>query len=113
MFSTHNEGKSVITKRFIKTLKSKIYEKITANDSKSYLPYLNKSVDPYNNFYHHSINKKPINADYSASIEKNETNHKAAKFKVIGRVRVTRYKNFLVTVTLKIGQEKYILSILL
>ena len=71
MFSTHNEGKSVITKRFIKTLKSKIYEKMTANDSKAYVPYLNKSVDPYNNIYHHSINKKPINADYSASIEKN------------------------------------------
>ena len=33
---------------------------MTANDSKSYLPYLNKLVDQYNNFYHHSINKKPI-----------------------------------------------------
>ena len=39
---------------------------MTANDSKSYLPYLNKLVDHYNNTYHHSIDKKPINADYSA-----------------------------------------------
>ena len=39
MCSTHNEGKSVIAERFIKTLKSKIYQKkMTANDSKSYLP---------------------------------------------------------------------------
>ena len=30
MYSTHNEGKSVIGERFIKTLKSKIYKK---NDS--------------------------------------------------------------------------------
>ena len=30
MYSTHNEGKSVFLKRFIKTLKSKIYKK---NDS--------------------------------------------------------------------------------
>ena len=31
---------------------------MTANDSKSYLPYLNKLVDQYNNTYYHSINKK-------------------------------------------------------
>ena len=42
---------------------------MTANDSKSYLSYLNKLVDQYNNTYHHSTNKKPINADYSASTE--------------------------------------------
>ena len=45
MYSTHNEGKSVIAKRFIKTLKDKIYKKMTANDSKFYVPYLNKLVD--------------------------------------------------------------------
>ena len=40
-----------------KTLKTEIYKEITANDSKAYLQY--------NNTYHHSINKKPFNADYS------------------------------------------------
>ena len=59
VYSTHNEGKSVISERFIKTLKSKIYKKMTANDSKSY-PYLNELVDQYNNTYHHSIKKKPL-----------------------------------------------------
>ena len=28
MYSTHNEGKSVIAERFIKTLKAKIYKSI-------------------------------------------------------------------------------------
>ena len=93
MYSTHNEGKSVITERFIKTLKSKIYKKMTTNDSKSYLPYLNKLVDQYNNTYHHSINKKSINADYSASTENTESNPKAPKFKVNDRVRIIKYKN--------------------
>ena len=37
--------------------------------------------------------KKPINADYSALTEKNETNLKAPKFKVNDRVRITKYKN--------------------
>ena len=31
---------------------------MAANDSKSYLPYLNKLVDQYNNTYHHSISNK-------------------------------------------------------
>ena len=58
MYSTHNEGKSVIAERFIKTLKAKIYKKMTVNDSKSYLGYLNKLVDQYNKTYYHSINEK-------------------------------------------------------
>ena len=57
MYSIHNEGKSVIAERFIKTLKAKIYKKMTVNDSKSDLPNLNNLVDQYNNTYRHSINK--------------------------------------------------------
>ena len=51
---------------------------MTANDNKSYLPYLNKLAD---NAYHHSINKKPINVDYSALTEKIEKNSRAPKLK--------------------------------
>ena len=69
MYSTHNEGNSVIAKRFIKTLKTEIYKAMTANDSKSYLSYFNKLVDQYNNTYHHFVNKRPTNVDYSALIE--------------------------------------------
>ena len=93
MYSTHNESKSVNTERFIKRLKAKIYKKVTANDSKSYLSFLKKLVDQYNNNYHHSINKKYINADYSALNKTIKTNSKAPKFKVNNRVRITKYKN--------------------
>ena len=82
MYSTHNEGNSVIAERFIKTLKDKIYKKMTANDNRSYFSFLDKLVDQCNNIYHHSINKKPINADYSALTKKIETNSKAPKIKV-------------------------------
>ena len=30
MYSTHNEGKSVVAERFIRTLKNKIYKHMTA-----------------------------------------------------------------------------------
>ena len=93
MYSTYNEGKTVIAERFIKTLKAKIYKKMTANDRTSYLSYLNKLVDQYNTTYHYSINIKPINADYYDLTEKIQTNPQASKFKVNDRVRITKDKN--------------------
>ena len=53
MYSTHNEGNSIVPAEFIRTLKGKIYKRLTGNDSKSYLSYLNNLVDEYNNTYHH------------------------------------------------------------
>ena len=66
---------------------------MTANDTKFYISYLENLVEQYDNTYYHSIGKKPINADYSALTEKNETNSKAPKFKVNDRVRTTKYKD--------------------
>ena len=45
MYSIYNEGKSTVAERFIRTLNSKVSKKMTANDHKSYLSYLNKLVD--------------------------------------------------------------------
>ena len=96
IYSTYNAGKSAIAKRFIETLKGEIYQRMTANNSKSYLNYLNKLVDQYNNTYHHYIAKKSIDADHSALTEKIERNLKAPRFKVTDIVRSTKYKNILV-----------------
>ena len=63
------------------------------NDSKSYLGYLEKLVDQYNNTYHLSFGKTFIDADYSAFTEEIRTTPKASKFKVIDRVRISKYKN--------------------
>ena len=101
MYSTHNEGKSVIAERFIKTLKAKIYKKMAANDGKSYLPYLNKLLDQYKNNYHHSVNQKPINAEKSALTKKIETKSNAPKFKVNNRVRFTNYNNIFSKVSME------------
>ena len=76
------------------------------------LIFLNELLDQYNNTYHHSINKKPIKADYSALTQKIETDSKARKFRVIDRVIISNIRIFLVKVTLKIGQTKYLLLIL-
>ena len=37
--------------------------------------------------------KKPIDADYSALTDENESSHKVPKFKIDDRVRITKNKN--------------------
>ena len=65
---------------------------MTANNSKSYLAYLNKIVNECNNNYHHSIAKNTVDSDYSALTEEIETNPKSPKFKVGDRFRITKYQ---------------------
>ena len=55
MFSAHNEGKSVVSEKFIKTWTVKIYIKMIANGRRSYISYLNKLVDRYNIAYYNAI----------------------------------------------------------
>ena len=71
---------------------------------------MNKLVYQYSNTYHHSINKKPINADYSALTEKIETNFKLVNLKLVIESELLSIRIFLVNVTLKSDQEKYLLS---
>ena len=60
MYSTHNEGKSVIAERFIRTLKNKTYKHMTAISKNVYFHVLSDIVDKYNNTYHKAIKMKPI-----------------------------------------------------
>ena len=59
MYSTHNEGKSVVVERFIRTLKNMIYKHMTAASKNVYFDVLDNIVDKYNNTYHHTIEMKP------------------------------------------------------
>ena len=54
MYSTHNEGKSVVAERFIKTLKNKIYKHMAAISKNFYYDFLNDIGDKYNNTCHSS-----------------------------------------------------------
>ena len=72
MYSTHNEGKSVITERFMRTLKNKIYKHMTAISKIVYFNVLNDFVDKYNNTYHKTIKMKPIDVKRDSFAEYNE-----------------------------------------
>ena len=52
MYSTHNEGKSVIAESFIRTFKNKIYKYMTSVSENVYIDKLDAIVDKYNKTYH-------------------------------------------------------------
>ena len=60
MHSTHNEGKSVVAERFIRTLKNKIYKHVTSISKNVYTDKLDDVVNEYNNIYCRTIKMKPI-----------------------------------------------------
>ena len=93
MYSTHNEGKSVVAERFIKTLKSKIYKYMTSISKNVYIDKLDDIVDEYNNTYRTTIKMKPIDVKDNTYINANkEINNKDPKFKVGDHVRISKYK---------------------
>ena len=102
MYSIHNEGKSVVAERFIRTLKNKIYKYMTLISKNVYIDKLDDIVEEYNNTYHRIIKMKPIDAKDNSYINfekeynnnnNNNNNNKDPKFKVADCVRISKYKN--------------------
>ena len=60
MYLIHNEGKSVVAERFIRTLKTKIYKYMTSISKNVYIDKLDDTVNEYNYTYHRTIKMKPI-----------------------------------------------------
>ena len=93
MYSTYNEGKSVVAERFIRTLKNKLYKHMTATGKNVYYDVLDDVVNKYNNTKHSTIKMKPIDDKNNKRVYIDEHNEKDSKFKVGDRVRISRYKN--------------------
>ena len=60
MYSTYNEGKSVVAERFIRTLKNKIFKHMTAISKNVYFDVLDDIVNKYNDTVHRIIKMKAI-----------------------------------------------------
>ena len=89
MYSMHNEGKSVVTERFIRTLTNKIYKYYVAISRNVYIDKLDDIVNKYNNTYHSTI--KTYQITYIES--RKEIYYEDPKFKVIAIVTISKYKN--------------------
>ena len=92
-YSINSEGESVVAKRFIRTLKTKIYQYMTSISKKVYVDKLDDIVNEYNNTYHRTIKMKPVDVKdntYIDSMQLHSTelhsNDKDLPFKVGGHV---------------------------
>ena len=91
MYSIHNEGKSVVAERFIRTLKNKIYKYMTSISKNVYIDKLDDIVGEYNNTYHRTINVKPVDVNDNTYIDfKREVSDKDPQFKVGDHVRISK-----------------------
>ena len=55
MYSTYNEAKSLVPERLIRTLKNKVFKRMTAVSKKFYFDVLDDIVNKYNNTVHRII----------------------------------------------------------
>ena len=83
MYSPHNEGKSVVAGRFIRTLKNKIYKYMNLISKNVYIDKLDDIVNKHNNTYHSTIKMKPVDVHSCTYINLDvEKNDKDPKFKL-------------------------------
>ena len=94
MYSTYNEGKSIVAERFIRTLKNKILKHMTAISKNVYCNVLHDTVNTYNNTVHRTINMKPVDITDDFYVKYNKGLYKKyPKFKVSDYARISNYKN--------------------
>ena len=94
MYSTYNEGNSVIAERFFRTLKNKLFNHMTAVSKNVYFDVLDDIVKKYNNTVHRTIKIKPIDITSDSDAEHNEdSNEKDPRFKIGNYVGISKYKN--------------------
>ena len=94
MYSMHNEGKSVVAERFIRTLKNKINKFMISVSNIVYMDKLDDIVNKCNNTYHKKIKMKPVDVNPSMYVDFHKENNKEdPKFKVDDHVRISKYKS--------------------
>ena len=93
MYSTYNEGKSVVAERCIRTLKNKLYKQMTVTGKNIYYDVLDDVVNKYNNTKHNTIKMKPIDVKNNKIVYFDEHNEKDSRFKIGDRVRISKFKN--------------------
>ena len=94
MYSTYNEGKSVVAEGFIRTLKNKLYKHMMATGKNVYYDVLDDVVNKYNNTKYNTIKMKPKDIrDHNNRVYIDEHNKKDSRFNIGDSVRISKFKN--------------------
>ena len=97
LYSTHNEPKSVIAERFIRTLRGKIESNYILTQSTVWYDILPELIREYNTTYHHSIKMTPEEASkpynqqkvYNSLYSKIEKVQQLPSFHIGDKVRIS------------------------
>ena len=109
MYSTQNDGKSVVAERFIRTLKNKIYKYMTSVSKNVYIDKLDDIVNGNNNTYHRTIKMKLIDVKaIHILILINKLMIKSLNLKLVIMQEFQNTKTFLLNVILQIGMKKFL-----
>ena len=98
-YSTYGEHKSAVIERFNRTLKSNMWKRFSAENTRNWINMLDRLLNEYNNKFHSTIKMTPT----EASMDKNkievlenqtylEPSNEKPKFKVGDKVRISRIK---------------------
>ena len=94
MYSRHDEGKSVVAKRFIRTLENKIYKYMTSISKNVHIDKLDDIMNNYSNAYHSTIKMKPADVKSNTCIQSSkEINDRDLKFETGDIVKISKSKN--------------------
>ena len=94
MYSKHNEGKSAIAERIIRTLKNRTCKYMTSTWKNVYIDKLDDIVNKYKNTNHSPIKMKPVDVKANTYIDSSKENNKDTKFKIDNIVRISKYQSF-------------------
>ena len=109
MYSRHTEGKSIITKRFIRLLKDRIYKYATLVSKSGYIDKLDDIVNKYNNTYHSTIKIKHSDVKSNTYIDSSKKiNDKIANLKLVIMLEYQNTKLFLQNITLEVGLKNFL-----
>ena len=110
MYSTHNERKSVVAERFIRTLKNTFYKYMTSIWKTFYCILINYIILLINTAIRliEQLKIKPLGVTLSTYIDSSkEIDNKVPKFK-IGDLTISEYKNIFEKVMFWIGLKKFL-----
>ena len=109
-YSTHNEGKSVVAEKLIRTLDIKICKCMISISKKMYIDKLDDIVNKDNNIYHRTIKIKPVDVNqvHKFSLVK-KLMKKILTLKLMILLEYQNIKTFLQKIMFPIGLKMFLL----
>jgi transposase InsO family protein len=93
MYSTYSENKSAVVERFNRTLKTNMWKKFTAKNTRNWIDMLEQLMNDYNNRKHSTIKMSPTKAsELTGPIINSKQQLAKPKFKIGDTVRISRVK---------------------